>query len=446
MIKVKSTPHVILKIFSCLLFVSGLVSPTNIYATEYYVAPNGDDSHPGTKSAPVRTIKKGISLMQDGFENKKGDILYIRAGNYRQTINSNYSTIPTGTSWANAPLIAAYPGETVILKPGSGTTIINIADPDIQYVIFERLILDGTNLARANGVGISVGNGANHVRFLNMEVKDCPSLSVQTNLRPSEKKSGISQGGVYNEFIGGKYHGAGKNRGDVISKTTGGLLRSYNFYITTDHNLFEGLEVYDATHYGLHIYNAADPRPSHNIVRNNRIYNNGIESASTAGILLASGKGNIAYNNLVYNNHGHGIQVGNGSVEAKVYNNTIYKNWNGIQIGVGTGSATKTIIKNNISYKNKKNYENIGKGTIISSNLMDGTDPLFVNPSKGDFHTQVKNPKSPAIDAGEPLLTDVRMDFEGNTRGQGNPYDIGAFEFNPSTVGKPGNLRTLTFR
>ena len=442
----KNFSQIIFKIFSCVLLISGLNTPTNTYATDYFVAPNGNDSHPGTKSAPVRTITKGISLMRDGSEDNKGDRLYIRAGNYSQTINSNYVAIPTGTSWDNAPVIAAYPGETVVLRPGSGSIIINIADPDIQYIIFERLILDGTNLARTNGTGISVGNGANHVRFLDMEVKDCPSLSVQTSLRPSEKKTGISQGGVFNEFIGGKYHGAGKNRGDAISPTTGNLLRSYNFYITTDHNLFEGLEVYDATHYGFHIYNAADPRPSHNIVRNSRIYNNSIESASTAGILLASGKGNMAYNNLVYNNRGHGIQVGNGSIGAKVYNNTIYRNWNGIQVGVGTGSATKTIIKNNISYKNRKNYENIGKDTLISSNLMDGTDPLFVNASNGDFHTQGTNPKSPAIDAGEPLLTEVRTDFDGNARGQGNPYDIGAFEFNPLAVGAPVNLRTLTSR
>ena len=440
----KNIPLVIVKAISCILFVSGSFNPAITNATEYFVAINGNDAQPGTKSAPVRTIQKGISLMRSGYGNEKGDTLYLREGTYGETINSNNLTIPTGTSWANAPVIAAYHGERVILRPNGAWTIINVADPGIHYVIFERLILDGTDLNRENGVGISVGNGTNHVRFLNMEVKDCPALSVLLSLRPSEKQSGISEGGVFNEFIGGKYHGAGKNRGDILSKNHGSTMRSYNFYITSDNNLFDGLEVYDATHYGYHIYNAVDPRPSHNIVRNNRIYHNSIENPSTSGILLASGKGNMAYNNLVYNSPGHGLQVGNGSIDAKVYNNTIYNNkYSGIGIGKGTGGATNTIVTNNISYKNGANYEDIGISTKESTNMMDGTDPLFIDPSNLDFHPQSNNPKSSAIDNGV-TLAEVTMDFDGNARTQEAPYDIGAFEFNPSTVGLPRNFRILT--
>ena len=99
-----------LKIFLCLLFVSKLFGPAITSATEYFIAKDGNDAQPGTKSAPVQTIRKGISLLN------KGDTLYIREGIYEEVIRSQQFPIPTGTSWDNAPVIAAYPGEMVTFK------------------------------------------------------------------------------------------------------------------------------------------------------------------------------------------------------------------------------------------------------------------------------------------------------------------------------------------
>jgi len=52
-------------------------------------------------------------------------------------------------------------------------------------------------------------------------------------------------------------------------------------------------------------------------------------------------------------------------------------------------------------------------------------DPLFVNPSNGDYHLQAQ---SLAIDAGT-TLAQVTTDLDGNPRPQGVAYDIGAYEF-----------------
>lgn len=423
----RQTQKIILGIFKIILFflfVSGSFNPGITTAMEYFVAKDGNDAQPGTKSSPVQTIRRGISLMS------KGDTLYISEGTYEEVIRSQEFPIPTGTSWDNAPVIAAYPGELVTLRPSGAWEIIGLSRSDIQYVIFDGLILDGIKLNPSSGMGISMTNGANHVRFRNMEVKNAPFNNVL--LTPG------TGGTDFNEFIGGKYHDAGWSPD---------LKQAYNFYIATNHNIVDGAEVYNATGYGFHIYNSVSPRPSYNIVRNCRIHSNSTQVISSAGILLGSGIGNMAYNNLVYNGRGHGIQVGNGANNSLVYNNTIYDNdENGIAVGNGTGGAINTIIKNNISHKNRNNYYDIGTGTIHSANLIDGTDPLFVDPINWDFHLKSgETYKNPAIDAGLSLV-DITVDFEGNARPQGSGYDIGALESNHSTIGIPKNARILAVK
>ncbi len=51
-------------------------------------------------------------------------------------------------------------------------------------------------------------------------------------------------------------------------------------------------------------------------------------------------------------------------------------------------------------------------------------DPLFVDPSTGDYHLQ---PNSPCIDAADPAST-VATDFDGDARPQGDRADMGADE------------------
>jgi alpha-L-arabinofuranosidase len=50
-------------------------------ATEIHVALNGDDSHRGTRKAPLRTIQRAADLAQPG------DVITVHAGTYRERIN-----------------------------------------------------------------------------------------------------------------------------------------------------------------------------------------------------------------------------------------------------------------------------------------------------------------------------------------------------------------------
>ena len=163
--------HLVMLPLCALFFFIGTVT---VQAATYYVATTGNDAVSCANSTniatPRKTIQQGMNCMA------AGDTLYIRAGTYDQGIDSNDQTIPTGTSWTNAPLISAYPGETVTLALGG----INLPANYIQYVQFARLTLDG------GYQNISVGGTAHHVKFTNMEVKNgYPSVRATRVLVPS---------------------------------------------------------------------------------------------------------------------------------------------------------------------------------------------------------------------------------------------------------------------
>src|SRR6476660_9411440 len=137
--------HKVLRVLCVTLSI--LIGTVTVDAATYYVATTGNDSNPGTANQPFRTIVRGVKVL------RAGDRLYIRSGTYGEHIDSNALTIPTGTSWSDAPIISGYPGERVILAPGSAQ-IINLPHAYIQYVSFENLVLDGQNTSNET---ISVG-------------------------------------------------------------------------------------------------------------------------------------------------------------------------------------------------------------------------------------------------------------------------------------------------
>lgn len=52
-----------------------------LLAAEYHVAVTGNDAHPGTKTAPLRTIQRAADLAQPG------DVITVHAGTYRERVN-----------------------------------------------------------------------------------------------------------------------------------------------------------------------------------------------------------------------------------------------------------------------------------------------------------------------------------------------------------------------
>ena len=379
---------------------SGSLTPAVATAATYYVAKTGSDSKSCTSaqstSSPKRTIRSGISCL------KAGDTLYVRAGTYAEPISSSAITLPTGTSWSNAPRIAAYSGEKVTLTRGSSARVLNLQSSYVKYIVFDGFVLDATGAEN----GIKIQAGAHHVRIQNCEVKN----SVGHGIRIT--------GGTqthHNEIRRCDVHGHGKD-----------LHYDHGIYIAASDNLVEDCTVHHNLAYGVHVYDGSASTAHRNIIRRVKAYSNG-----TVGILIGSGTGNLAYNNLVYANK-TGIMVGFNATDNKLYNNTIYKNaGDGLQIRSSSSGARA---RNNISYSNTVNINNKGSNTTLSNNLT--TDPLFVNAAGSDFHLKSG---SAAINKGI-TLSEVLDDYEGTPRPAGASYDIGADEYILSSLSAPTSL------
>ena len=263
-------------------------------AATYFVATNGNDANSCIMTQNSATPKRGISSSLSCIQ--AGDTLYIRGGTYSETIDGN--NLPSGTSWTNAPVIAGYPGESVILTAsGSGTDSITLSG-STQYVIFKNLILDGQGTAH-NGVN-NPGNSTHHIRFENVEIRNFwnQGAFVMTSL------------GGY-EFINCNIH-------HIVAAGHQSANHSHGLYLGSS-VLVDGGQYHDNSGYGIQIYNSNYPMQptNNNIIRNAEIYNN-----ATGGVTIG-GDSNVVNNNRVYSN-GSGIDVMWGSPSnTQLYNNIV---------------------------------------------------------------------------------------------------------------------------
>lgn len=371
----------------CVLFF--FIGAMTVHAATRYVATTGSNTTCTAATnigTPAQTIAFGLSCTV------AGDTLYLRGGTYNESIDSNKLTIPTGTSYSDAPLISSYPSETVTLNGN-----INIAHTYVQYVEFARLVLTATYQ------NISVGGfeAPHHIKFTGMEVKDGIEQCVQ-----------LGKLSHHVWFTGGRIHDCAYN----ATSTPPG----YPMYISGSDHLIENMEIYGSNSYCIHIYYSNTPKPAGVTVRNSVLHHCALKTASSAAIILTGGDSNAAYNNILYNNSGHGI-INMSGTNTHIYNNTVY---GGSQTGIYIQSAaTNTDVRNNIAYGNATTQIlNEGTGTILSKNLT--SDPRFVNVATLNFNLQTS---SPAINVGD-FLSQVATDIKQTPRPQGGAYDIGAYE------------------
>ena len=421
--------------FLGIFFMIGYVcSGAVAHAATYYVATNGSDlrscSQAQSSSTARLTLNSALTCL------KAGDTLYVRGGSYDESLLTNIyynagNGFPSGTSWSNKVRIAAYPGETVWLTPSSGSHVLFL-QVDEHYVEFDGINMDGRNVTDGPvSVAMFGATQPHHIRIQNAQIigrtDDSGAGWAQSPVELAAKTPTVT-GGI--ELLNLTIHGGG--RPGSTNPDNG-----YGIYVSAPNNLIEGCDIYDNKGAGIMLYNDDGAFPDNNIIRNNRIHDEtrwGV-SGQAQGICVCNGSNNQIYNNLIYDN-----SAGNstwdaaialsGSGYAQVDNNTLYGN-SGWGIVVGT-STPGTIIRNNISYGNRLgNYADYGVGTYQSNNLF--TDPRFNDPGGRDFGLRSD---SPAIDQGA-YLGDVLFDLLGNSRPQGNGFDIGAYESGGSAVSAP---------
>ena len=156
------------------------------------------------------------------------------------------------------------------------------------------------------------------------------------------------------------------------------------------------------------------------------ITNNLIASNGAGGVATSDGvSGDILHNTIIGNAYASSseylagaIATGTGGSET-VANNIIVSNYHGYNCYSCSGNATHNLI-----WGNTENYTNDASAASSDLNL----DPLFNNPSEGDYTLSAG---SPAIDAGTSMYT-VSTDAQGESRPQGSGVDMGMDEYSSS--------------
>lgn len=409
-----SMPRFVVRvILGCAMVFAASTAPAA--AAMYYVSTAGNDTNScaaaQAAATPKLTIAAGLTCLA------AGDTLFLRGGTYTGSsnlIDSERSSVPSGTSWAAAITIAGYPGETVTIRPPDGRQAIRLTAGAPHYLIFQDLILDGIDqtILSVNGGPdlVYLSSGAHHNRFERLDVRNnaANGFALSSHNGPAD----------YNEILNCAIHDNGR-----LDEGNSG----YGIYLKTSHNTIAGNDIYRNNGYGVH-QNASAGHGNNNVILGNRIHDNavhgtiGVGGSTSYAVVLINGDNNLIANNLIYGNHG-GILIYNNTTNARVYNNTITGNrYNAIDLQY-FGSAP--FIRNNIVFNNGGTIVNYGgTGTpVVEHNLMG--DPAFVDAAGKDFRL---NWFSTAKDQGV-LLPEVTEDFAGVRRPQAGIYDIGAFEY-----------------
>jgi hypothetical protein len=106
---------------SAVVAAGGTAAAAAVQAT-YYVAPNGDDSNPGTITAPFRTLQRARDVVRTVNATMTGDIhVYLRGGSYPVSSTIEFGPGDSGTN-NHRIVYAAYPNETPVLEGGVRVT------------------------------------------------------------------------------------------------------------------------------------------------------------------------------------------------------------------------------------------------------------------------------------------------------------------------------------
>ncbi len=306
-----------------------------------------------------------------------------------------------------------------------------------------------------NGDGLQLDSSRNGV-VENSEFKDCGHIPL--TVRFNSTNVTLQNNVISNVFHTGLASGVGSNHNIIRNN----VIKNYNSKPNDLSNRSHGIELLgesDSLIYNNIVYNGADngngislansQDPNFFQNNNNKIFHNTVYSTNYNNLSLASnglfGSNNWTNNNQIKNNIFYGIQQYQSEGEflhgeIRVYGydyegNNGYNNVFETNLVQDFRAGEKPIVSRN--FKNNTYYRytvaEFNDFSWASGNL-EG-NPLFVNPSGGDFRLQAA---SPAVNAA-PCLSEVSTDFFGATRSNGGGCTIGAIEFDPLVQSVCGN-------
>lgn len=131
------------------------VAETSPQTGVFYVAPNGNDSNPGSLTQPFLTIDKARQMVRGLNANMTTDVtVFIRAGEYFLTSTLNFDQLDSGTNGYSV-IYKAHPGEMPIISGGGKVTGWTPAGGGIYkasvpaLLQFRQLYVNGTRAIRA---------------------------------------------------------------------------------------------------------------------------------------------------------------------------------------------------------------------------------------------------------------------------------------------------------
>jgi hypothetical protein len=151
-----------LSLVMLLVCVSGAFGQAN---SSFYVSTTGNDSNPGTQTAPWRTVQHAADTA------RAGSTVFVQGGTYEELVSINAS----GNATDGFITFKSYPGETAILDaehitPSGRSGILTIHDK--SYVRIEGFEIRNFRAAehRLTPLGISVMGAGSHIELLKNNV------------------------------------------------------------------------------------------------------------------------------------------------------------------------------------------------------------------------------------------------------------------------------------
>jgi hypothetical protein len=429
---------------SFLFFFLGIVFiglPTGALAKSYYVAPNGNDSNPGTIDAPFATINKA----HDNDALQPGDTIYLRGGTYFPSEQAVFRKKGNATNYIH---IKSYPKEFPLIngknipegninstsKPTwvfNKTAYWKIQGPihltngrgagveieGSQFLEFDRIesSYNGKRAARA-GHGFTIYSSTNS----NITFTNCDAHHNANHLWKNGEDQQINQ---YQHGDGWRIF-AGSNIKLVGCRAWHNLDDGYDF--SQADNSIEMVECWAA-------YSGIDDAQGSITGTPNKPMSRWEGDGIKLGYENDTGQ-HLAFRCLSWNNHCHGWTVRGGPY--KIYNSASYNNAEEAFSGIKNTSNTR---QNTYGFRNRLgngggaiNYSGI---SVSKDDFISLDDTGMLGPRKSDGSLPDHNFLTPSS-SGKLIDTGVHVGipFEGSAP------DIGPFE-STATPGSKGGAQ-----